>query len=105
MLGVCRLVFRLGRYSTDPHATARRLLKSLSIKQGLKYDSPESARDIPAFIEFHKLNVDEILRPIEEFSTYRRYSQWSLVLTVFDRDLQSILLPRTETRCTARRVS
>ena len=49
-------------------ARARRLLKSLSIKQGVKYDSPESARDILPFIEFHKLNVDEILRPLDEFS-------------------------------------
>ena len=46
------------------------MLKSLSIKQGIKYDSPESARDIPPFIEFHKLNVDEILKPISEFSMY-----------------------------------
>ena len=30
-------------------------------KQGIKYDSPDSARDIPGFIEFHKLNVDEML--------------------------------------------
>lgn len=47
---------------------ARRLLKSLSIKQGIKYDDPESARDIPAFIEFHNLNVDEILDPLDSFS-------------------------------------
>ena len=49
---------------------ARRLLKSLSIKQGRKYDDPESARDIPAFIEFHRLDVDEILDPIDSFSMY-----------------------------------
>ncbi len=48
---------------------ARRLLKSMSIKQGVKYDDPVSARDIPAFIEFHKLNVDEILGPLDSFST------------------------------------
>jgi hypothetical protein len=47
---------------------ARRLLKSLSIKQGIKYDSPESAYQIPAFIEFHKLKVDEILDPLASFS-------------------------------------
>ena len=46
---------------------ARGLLKSLSIKQGAKYDSPESAREILAFIEFHKLNVDEILDPLPSF--------------------------------------
>ena len=47
---------------------ARRLLKSLSIKQGIKYDAPESALDIPTFIEFHKLNVDEISDPLDSFS-------------------------------------
>ena len=52
---------------------ARRLLKSLSIKQGIKYDDPVSARDIPAFIEFHKLNVDEILNPLDSFSMFSFY--------------------------------
>ena len=41
----------------------------MSIKQGLKYDSPESARDIPQFIAFHNLNVDEIRDPLDSFST------------------------------------
>ncbi|THG96606.1 hypothetical protein EW026_g5254 [Hermanssonia centrifuga] len=54
-------------------ARARRLLKSLSIKQGIKYDSPESARDIPAFITFHKLNVSEIMEPIESFKTFNQF--------------------------------
>lgn len=49
--------------------TARKLLKSLSIKEGIKYDSPESARDIPAFIQFHNLNMNEILDPLPSFST------------------------------------
>ena len=49
---------------------ARRLLKSLSIKHGRKYDDPESARDIPTFIEFHRLDVDEILDSIDSFSKY-----------------------------------
>ena len=52
---------------------ARRLLKSLSIKQGLKYDSPESARDIPAFIEFHQLNVNEMLDPIDSFKNFNEF--------------------------------
>ncbi|KAM6491070.1 hypothetical protein JOM56_013309 [Amanita muscaria] len=34
---------------------ACRLLKSLSIKQSIKYDDPESACDIPTFIEFRRL--------------------------------------------------
>ncbi|KAG6863744.1 hypothetical protein C0991_003525 [Blastosporella zonata] len=44
------------------------LLKSLSIKQGTKYDSPMSANDIPGFIESHGLNMDEVLNPLKLFS-------------------------------------
>ncbi|KAJ7675176.1 phosphatidylserine decarboxylase-domain-containing protein [Mycena rosella] len=51
----------------------RRLLKSLSIKQGIKYDSPESARDIPAFIEFHQLKVADILEPLDSFKTFNQF--------------------------------
>ncbi|KAK0469409.1 phosphatidylserine decarboxylase-domain-containing protein [Desarmillaria tabescens] len=52
---------------------ARRLLKSLSIKQGIKYDAPESARDIPTFIEFHGLKVDEILDPLGSFKSFNEF--------------------------------
>ncbi|KAJ6554719.1 phosphatidylserine decarboxylase-domain-containing protein [Mycena capillaripes] len=52
---------------------ARRLLKSLSIKQGIKYDSTESARDIPTPIEFHGLKVDEILDPLDSFKTFDQF--------------------------------
>ena len=54
--------------------TARKLLKSMSIKQGVQYDSPDSAGDIPGFIEFHKLNVDEMLHPVEWFSTWHFFN-------------------------------
>ncbi|KAL0953106.1 hypothetical protein HGRIS_004377 [Hohenbuehelia grisea] len=52
---------------------ARRLLKSLSIKQGIKYDDPASAQDIPTFIEFHKLNVNEILDPLDSFKNFNQF--------------------------------
>jgi phosphatidylserine decarboxylase len=42
----------------------------MSIKQGIKYDSPESAKDIPGFIEFYNINVDEILDPLDSFSKH-----------------------------------
>ena len=47
---------------------ARKLLKSMSIKQGIKYDSPESVVDIKPFIQFHNLNTDEIADPLDSFS-------------------------------------
>ncbi|KAH7884251.1 phosphatidylserine decarboxylase-domain-containing protein [Phlebopus sp. FC_14] len=70
-LGI-RLLYKGARGRMEG-ARARRLLKSLSIKQGVKYDSPESARDIPAFIEFHGLKVDEILQPIDSFKTFNEF--------------------------------
>lgn len=70
-LGI-RLLYKGARGRMEG-ARARRLLKSLSIKQGAKYDSPESARDIPSFIEFHKLQVNEILEPISSFKTFNDF--------------------------------
>ena len=48
----------------------KQLLRSLSIKQGRKYDNPLSSREIKGFVEFHKLDLDEVLLPLEEFKTY-----------------------------------
>ncbi|KAK7042929.1 phosphatidylserine decarboxylase [Paramarasmius palmivorus] len=70
-LGI-RLLYK-GMKSRMEGGRARRLLKSLSIKQGIKYDSPESAKDIPAFIEFHGLNMDEVLDPLESFKTFNQF--------------------------------
>ncbi|KAF7371746.1 Phosphatidylserine decarboxylase proenzyme 2 [Mycena venus] len=56
---------------------SRRLLKSLSIKQGSKYDSLE-ARDIPTFIGFHELNIDEILDPLDSTEAFNQFFYWKL---------------------------
>jgi phosphatidylserine decarboxylase len=42
----------------------------MSVKQGIKYDSPESKLEIPTFIAFHNLNTDEILEPLDSFRMY-----------------------------------
>ncbi|KAF5386242.1 hypothetical protein D9615_002653 [Tricholomella constricta] len=70
-LGI-RLLYK-GATSRMEGGHARCLLKSLSIKQGIKYDAPQSALDIPAFIEFHGLNVDEILDPLDSFKTFNEF--------------------------------
>ncbi|KIM40811.1 hypothetical protein M413DRAFT_446183 [Hebeloma cylindrosporum] len=70
-LGI-RLLYK-GATSRMEGARARRLLKSLSIKQGIKYDDPESAKGIPAFIEFHGLKVEEILDPLDSFKTFNEF--------------------------------
>ncbi|KAF7299266.1 Phosphatidylserine decarboxylase proenzyme 2 [Mycena indigotica] len=70
-LGI-RLLYK-GMKSRMEGGRARRLLKSMSIKQGLKYDSPVSARDIPAFIEFHQLNINEIRDPLSSYKTFNQF--------------------------------
>jgi len=70
-LGI-RLLYK-GWKSRMEGARARRLLKSMSIKQGVKYDSPESARYIPTFIAFHNLKVDEIEQPLNSFKTFNEF--------------------------------
>jgi len=70
-LGI-RLLYK-GATSRMEGGRARRLLKSMSIKQGIKYDAPESTVDIAPFIAFHGLNVDEILDPPDTFKTFNEF--------------------------------
>ncbi|KAJ5733676.1 hypothetical protein N7493_002462 [Penicillium malachiteum] len=51
----------------------RRVLRSLSIKQGRKYDDPASASQIRDFINFHQLDMTEVLLPLEKFRTFNEF--------------------------------
>ncbi|OQN95619.1 hypothetical protein B0A48_18218 [Cryoendolithus antarcticus] len=51
----------------------RKLLRSLSFKQGRKYDDPASASQIPGFINFHQLNMGEVLEPIKNFRNFNEF--------------------------------
>ena len=51
----------------------RKLLRSLSFKQGRKYDDPASASAIPGFINFHQLDMSEVLLATEEFKTFNEF--------------------------------
>ncbi|KAF2172452.1 hypothetical protein M409DRAFT_63134 [Zasmidium cellare ATCC 36951] len=52
---------------------ARKLLRSLSLKQGRKFDDPASASQIPGFINFHQLDMDEVLLPTDKFKTFNEF--------------------------------
>ena len=45
----------------------------MSVKQGIKYDAAESAKDIPTFIEFHNLDTSEILDPLNSFKNFNEF--------------------------------
>ncbi|PPQ75916.1 hypothetical protein CVT25_008004, partial [Psilocybe cyanescens] len=70
-LGI-RLLYK-GASSRMEGGRARRPLKSLSIKQDIEYDDPESAKELLEFIEFHGLKVDEILDPLNSFKTFNQF--------------------------------
>ena len=51
----------------------RKLLRGLSFKQGVKYDDPASKAEIQKFINFHKLDMSEVLLPIESFRNFNEF--------------------------------
>lgn len=70
-LGI-RLLYK-GARSRMEGARVKKMLKNMSVKQGVKFDSPSSAREIATFIGFHNLNVDEIAEPLESFKTFNEF--------------------------------
>ncbi len=49
------------------------MLKTLSVKQGKKYDDPASATQIEGFIHFHRLDMSEVLHPMEKFKNFNEF--------------------------------
>lgn len=43
------------------------------MKQGRRFDNPNSVREIPAFIKFHKIPLDEVWKPISSFRTFNEF--------------------------------
>lgn len=52
----------------------RSLLKRLSIKQGTKFDQPESRNDIASFIKFHKLDLSDCLE--QDMTKYETFNEF-----------------------------
>ncbi|TKA70847.1 hypothetical protein B0A49_07041 [Cryomyces minteri] len=51
----------------------RKLLRSLSFKQGRKYDNPASVAEIQSFINFHQLDMTEVLKPTNQFRNFNEF--------------------------------
>ncbi|CAK7204102.1 phosphatidylserine decarboxylase [Sporothrix eucalyptigena] len=71
-LGI-RLLYKGLRSNNMENKRIRKLLKGLSIKQGRKYDDPISRQEIQKFINFHQLDMSEVLLPLEEFKTFNEF--------------------------------
>lgn len=70
-LGI-RLLYQ-GARSRMEGARVKKMLKNMSVKQGVKFDNPASAREIPTFISFHNLDTDEIRDPLDSFKTFNEF--------------------------------
>ncbi|KAH5115799.1 phosphatidylserine decarboxylase proenzyme [Parastagonospora nodorum] len=71
-LGI-RLLYKGLKSSNMEKKRIRKLLKSLSFKQGKKYDDPASAAEIVPFIAFHQLDMSEVLLPTSEFKSFNEF--------------------------------
>ena len=56
-----------------PFLLVRKLLRSLSFKQGRKYDDPASASQIAGFVNFHQLDMTEVLLPTDQFKNFNEF--------------------------------
>ncbi|KAI0908144.1 phosphatidylserine decarboxylase-domain-containing protein [Ustulina deusta] len=71
-LGI-RLLYKGLKSKDMENKRIRKLLKGLSIKQGKKYDDPASKSQIEPFIAFHRLDMSEVLLPVEEFKNFNQF--------------------------------
>ncbi|KAI8333672.1 phosphatidylserine decarboxylase-domain-containing protein [Chlamydoabsidia padenii] len=67
-----RLVYK-GMKTGIQSKTAKRVLTNMTIRQGKRFDSPHSAREIPAFIKFHRLDMSQVLEPLDHFKTFNEF--------------------------------
>ncbi|GAB5589507.1 phosphatidylserine decarboxylase [Umbelopsis nana] len=67
-----RLLYR-GSKNAVLSKRAQRILENMSIKQGKRFDAPESAADIPPFIKFHNLDMSEVLDSEDSFKTFNEF--------------------------------
>ncbi|RMZ75732.1 hypothetical protein DV737_g5137, partial [Chaetothyriales sp. CBS 132003] len=71
-LGI-RLLYRALGSREMEKKRIKKMLKSLSVKQGRKYDDPASASQIDGFIQFHRLDMSEVLLPTSEFRNFNEF--------------------------------
>ncbi|KAA8646497.1 putative phosphatidylserine decarboxylase Psd2 [Aspergillus tanneri] len=71
-LGI-RLLYRGLKSREMEKKRIRKILKSMSVKQGKKYDDPASASQIQDFINFHQLDLSEVLLPLDKFKNFNEF--------------------------------
>lgn len=47
--------------------------RALSVKRGKKWGAPESKSEIPAFVQLHNLNLDEVEKPVKDYASMNEF--------------------------------
>ncbi|KAI9717435.1 MAG: hypothetical protein M1828_007197 [Chrysothrix sp. TS-e1954] len=71
-LGI-RLLYKGLKSNSMEKKKIRKLLRSLSFKQGKKFDDPASVAEIQGFINFHQLDMSEVRLPVEQFKNFNEF--------------------------------
>lgn len=71
-LGI-RLLYKGLKSNNMETRRIRKMLKNMSVKQGKKFDDPASKAEIPKFIAFHRLDMSEVLHPVEDFKNFNEF--------------------------------
>lgn len=58
---------------SNTYYIAKRILTNMTVKQGRRFDDPLSVREIRPFIKFHRLDMSQVLEPIENFKTFNEF--------------------------------
>ncbi|KAI8071282.1 phosphatidylserine decarboxylase-domain-containing protein [Gongronella butleri] len=98
-----RLVYK-GMKTGVQSKTAKRILGNLTIRQGKRFDSPASVRDIMPFIKFHRLDMTEVLEPVESFKTFNDFFYRKLKPSArpcASRDDQRVIVSAADSRMMA----
>jgi len=61
-----------GRFAVEG-SQVKKLLHHLSAAQGRKYDTKKSVHEIQPFIDFHNLNVNEMLEPLDHYQNFNEF--------------------------------
>jgi phosphatidylserine decarboxylase len=68
---------KAGRLVTSDKRIVK-LMGHLSVRQGTRFDTAESVKDIPDFVKLHNLNMDEAERRVDEYKTFNEFFARSL---------------------------
>lgn len=72
-LGIRLLYQAIGSQRRVKRNSVQKVLRSMSLAQGRKYNSPESKKEIASFAEFHQLNLAEVADPMDSFANFNEF--------------------------------